>query len=133
MNNQRDGFMRYSITKSVVNYWPNRFGNVPPADETSNPDSGFIHFEQKVAGIKKRLNAPKFQEYYNQAQLFVNSLARMFFVLTCANVAHEYDHMVAAITFELSHCDDETVVKNAIKRFNEIDFNLAKVFLSYLC
>jgi catalase len=78
MNNQRDGFMRYPITKSVVNYWPNRFGNVPPADETSKPDSGFINFEQNVAGIKKRLNAPKFKEYYNQAQLFINSLACMF-------------------------------------------------------
>jgi len=78
MNNQRDGFMRYSITKSVVNYWPNRFGNVPPADETSDPYSGFINFEQKVSGIKKRLNAPKFKEYYNQAELFINSLARTF-------------------------------------------------------
>jgi catalase len=74
--------MRYPITKSVVNYWPNRFGNVPPADETSNPNSAYINFEEKVVGIKKRLNAPKFKEYYNQAQLFVNSLARMFLVLT---------------------------------------------------
>ena len=37
--------------------------------------------------------------------------------------------MVAAITFELSKCDDETVVRNAIKKLNEIDFNLAKVYL----
>jgi len=77
MNNQRDGFMRYTINKSVVNYWPNRFGNIPPADETTGATGTYVSYEQKVAGIKKRLNAPKFKEYYNQAQLFLNSLARI--------------------------------------------------------
>lgn len=77
MNNQRDGFMRYTITKSKVNYWPNRFHHVPPASETKEALSTFISFEQKVDGIKKRLNAPKFKEYFNQATLFVNSLTRV--------------------------------------------------------
>jgi hypothetical protein len=35
--------------------------------------------------------------------------------------------MVAAISFELSKCDDEIVVNNMIKRLNDIDFDLAKV------
>ena len=77
MNNQRDGFMRYTINKSVVNYWPNRLGEIPPAEEKNDLAGAYVSFEQKVAGIKKRLNAPKFKEYYNQATLFVNSLARM--------------------------------------------------------
>ena len=76
MNNQRDGFMRYRIIKSKVNYWPNRFHQVPPAGETEDAPSTFISFEQKVEGIKKRMNAPKFKEFFNQAQLFVNSLSR---------------------------------------------------------
>ena len=78
MNNQRDGFMRYPITKGPVNYWPNRFNNVPPADERKDATGAFINFEEKVAGIKKRLNAPKFKEHFNQAQLFINSLSRTF-------------------------------------------------------
>lgn len=41
-------------------------------------------------------------------------------------IAHEYDHLVAAITFELSKCDDEIVINNAIKRLNDIHFDLAK-------
>ena len=127
MNNQRDGTMRYTINRSVVNYWPNRLGNIPPAEEKSDSTGAFISFEQEVAGIKKRLNAPKFKEYYNQAQLFINSLARAlpFYI---PNVAHEYDHLVSAFTFELSKCDDEVVVVNSIKRLNDIDFDLAKVF-----
>jgi catalase len=74
MNNQRDGFMRYAISKSPVNYWPNRLNHIPPTPEAKG---AFINFEQKVAGIKQRLNAPKFKEYYNQATLFLNSLARI--------------------------------------------------------
>lgn len=126
MNNQRDGFMRYPITKGPVNYWPNRLNYVPPAEENGDTTGAFINFEEKVAGIKKRLNAPKFKEYYNQAQLFVNSLARMS-LLGLTDVAHEYEHLVSALTFELSKCDDEIVVNNMIKRLNDIDFNLAKV------
>jgi catalase len=78
MNNQRDGFMRYAINKSEVNYWPNRLNHIPPAGESNDPSGVYFNFEQKVEGIKKRLNAPKFQEYFNQAQLFLNSLARTF-------------------------------------------------------
>jgi len=119
--------MRYSINKSVVNYWPNRLNHIPP-----NPHAkgAFHHFEQKVSGIKARLNAPKFKEYFNQAQLFVNSLARKVLLIIYLNVAHEYDHLVNAFSFELSHCDDEIVTHNMIKRLNDIDFNLAKVLFS---
>jgi catalase len=75
MNNQRDGFMRYPITKGPINYWPNRLEHCPPQGEVKG---AFVPFEEKIAGIKKRLNAPKFQEYFNQAQLFLNSLARTY-------------------------------------------------------
>ena len=57
----------------------------------------------------------KFQEYYNQAQLFYNSLTD-----------YERQHIIGAISFELDHCDDPTVYKNAIPRLNEIDHELAK-------
>ena len=77
MNNQRDGFMRYTINKSEVNYWPNRFNHIPPAEEKKDMTGAYFNFEQKVEGIKKRLNGPKFKEHFNQAQLFLNSLARM--------------------------------------------------------
>jgi catalase len=109
--------MRYAINKSEVNYWPNRFNHIPPNPEAKG---ALINFEQKVAGIKQRLNAPKFKEYYNQAQLFLNSLA-----------PHEYEHLVGALTFELSKCDDEIVTHNMIKRLNDIDFELAKVCSLY--
>jgi len=39
---------------------------------------------------------------------------------------YEQAHIIAAISFELSHCDDEVVYKNYIDILNNIDFELAK-------
>ena len=44
-----------------------------------------------------------------------------------AHLAHEYEHMVSAFSFELSKCNDHIVMGNMIKRLNNIDFNLAKM------
>lgn len=72
-------------------------------------------FEQKVAGIKQRVRGAKFQEHFNQAQLFYNSLT-----------PHEKAHVLAAFSFELSHCDDPDVYKTYTKLLNNIDSDLAK-------
>lgn len=68
-----------------------------------------------VEGIKKRVRTPKFQEHYNQAQLFYNSLA-----------PHEKSHLIEALSFELDHCDDPAVYEGYTKLLNNIDFELAK-------
>lgn len=69
----------------------------------------------RVAGVKQRVRGSKFQEHYNQAQLFYNSLTDI-----------EKQHLVDAISFELSHCDDQRVYENYTKILNNIDFDLAK-------
>lgn len=70
---------------------------------------------QNVQGIKKRLRAPKFQEHFNQAQLFYNSLT-----------PYEQKHLTEALVFELSHCDDPEVYRKYTEILNKIDYNLAK-------
>lgn len=77
--------------------------------------SFYFSFAQKVTGIKQRIRTPKFQEHFNQAQLFVNSLT-----------PYERAHMLAAFSFELSHCDDPVVYESYTKVLNNIDFELAK-------
>jgi len=112
MNFNRDGAMRHRITKSNVNYWPNRHGVGHPIPKEQG---GYTEHPQKIVGIKQRLRAPKFQEHYNQAQLFLNSLK-----------PHEKAHLVAAYSFELSHCDDPVVYENYTKLLNNIDFDFAR-------
>ena len=65
--------------------------------------------------MKQRLRGKKFSEHFNQATLFVNSLT-----------PYERAHLVNAISFELSHCDDPVVYKTYTKLLNNIDFKLAK-------
>jgi catalase len=61
------------------------------------------------------VHAQKFQEHFNQAQLLYNSLS-----------PNEKCHLTAAISFELSHCDDPVVYKSYTKVLNNTDFDLAK-------
>jgi catalase len=75
----------------------------------------FSSYPEKVSGMKQRLRGTKFSEHFNQATLFVNSLAR-----------HERKHLANAIAFELSHCDDPVVYNTYTKLLNNINFNLAK-------
>ena len=72
-------------------------------------------YAQKIAGMKGRMRGAKFQEHFSHAQLFYNSLTD-----------YEKKHLIDAISFELSHCDDPVVYETYTKVLNNIDFNLAK-------
>ena len=111
MNNNRDGAMRHTIQKGVVNYWPNRFEANPPA----KTDNGFHTYPQKTSGIKARMLSSKFKEHISQAQLFYNSMSPI-----------EKVHMTNAYTFELDHCEDPVVYNRMVERLAEIDLSLAQ-------
>ncbi|KAJ3716582.1 catalase-like domain-containing protein [Lentinula raphanica] len=112
MNFQRNGQHQSRINATRQNYWPNSKGIAPPVPVEKG---GYQDFPQKVSGIKQRVRSSKFQEHYNQAQTFVNSLT-----------PYERAHLVAAFSFELSHCDDPVVYKNYTQLLNNIDFDLAQ-------
>lgn len=65
--------------------------------------------------MRERVRGAKFQEHYNQPQLFFNSLT-----------PYEKKHLIDAISFELDHCDDLVVYQTYTKVLNCIDFELAK-------
>lgn len=70
---------------------------------------------QKVSGMKQRVRGSKFQEHFNQAQLFYNSLA-----------PYEKAHLIDAIAFELSHVEEQQIYETYTKILNNIDFDMAK-------
>ncbi|EKG13864.1 Catalase [Macrophomina phaseolina MS6] len=112
MNNNRDGALRHGIHKGTVNYWPNRYSSCPPAKPE---EGGYVDYPEKVMGIKARLRSKKFQEHFNQAQLFYNSLSE-----------NEKLHTANALAFELDHCDDPVVYERMCERLTEIDIGLAQ-------
>ncbi|KAI0080000.1 catalase [Panus rudis PR-1116 ss-1] len=112
LNNNRDGAMRHRITKGQINYWPNRKEHIKPVPQSAG---GYHEYAQKLQGMKQRIRGAKFQEHFNQAQLFYNSLQPW-----------EKAHLISAISFELSHCDDPVVFQTYTKVLNNIDYELAK-------
>ena len=112
MNHQRDGQGRHKITKGSINYWPNRFEAVKPAKAE---EGGYVNYPEKVVGMKRRLKSKKFREPFKQAQLFYNSLT-----------PPEKAHLMAALSFELDHCDDPIVYNRIVERLCDIDLGLAQ-------
>ncbi|KAF8810089.1 catalase [Phlegmacium glaucopus] len=112
MNHNRGGAQQHRIMKGKINYYPNRENVGHPAPPS---EGGYVEYKEKVAGIKQRVRGSKFQEHFNQPQLFYNSLS-----------PHERTHLMAALSFELSHCDESQVRKTYMKMLNDIDPSLAK-------
>ncbi|PNP59774.1 hypothetical protein THARTR1_00653 [Trichoderma harzianum] len=112
MNFNRDGAMRHTITKGKVNYWPNRFEAQSPA---TKEEGGYVDYPERVVGIKERAKSVKFKDHFSQAQLFFNSMSEI-----------EKSHMLAAFSFELSHCDEPIVYERLVKRLADIDLGLAQ-------
>jgi catalase len=111
MNNHRDGQLRHRITKGSINYWPNRKSIVPPA----KPEGGYVDYPEKVVAMKQRLHSVKFSEHFSQAQLFWNSMSEI-----------EKAHIIAALGFELDHCDDPVVYERMVTRLCDISLELAQ-------
>ncbi|KAK7420385.1 catalase 1 [Neonectria punicea] len=112
MNFNRDGAMRHTISKGKINYWPNRYETQPPA---TKEEGGYVDYAQKVQGIKQRAKSEKFKEHTSQAELFYNSLSEV-----------EKAHVTAALSFELSHCDEPVVYERMTQRLADINLDLAQ-------
>ncbi|KIX08516.1 uncharacterized protein Z518_03172 [Rhinocladiella mackenziei CBS 650.93] len=111
LNFNRDGQGRHTITKGKVNYWPNRYGANPPAGQGRG---GFESYPARYEGMKERKLAPKWKDYFSQAQLFYNSMTDI-----------EKQHIISALSFELDHCDEPVVYERVVSRLTEIDLSLA--------
>jgi catalase len=111
LNFNRDGQGRHTITKGKANYWPNRWESNPPA---GHGKGAFESYPSQVDGMVERKLAPKWNDHHSQAQLFFNSMSEI-----------EKQHIIAAFSFELDHCEDPVVYERIVSRLTEIDLSLA--------
>lgn len=112
-NNQRDGFMRQTINKGRVAYFPNSLGAGCPM---TAPESagGYVHYAEKVEGHKVRARHESFQDHFSQATLFWNSLTEP-----------EKEHLVEAAHFEFGKVEVMAIRERLVDLFNHIDHELA--------
>jgi catalase len=113
-NNQRDGFMRQTINRGRVAYFPNSLAQGCPmmAPETAG---GYVHHMEKVEGPKVRDRSDKFRDFFSQATMFWHSIT-----------PGEQDRLVEAAHFELSKVETVAVRERMVNEFfNRIDHDLA--------
>jgi catalase len=77
--------------------------------------SGGLSRAERAELIKTRSLGPKFANYYEQAQIFYNSMDDV-----------EKGHIQDAIVFELGKCDDPIIHERMVERFAHINLELAQ-------
>ncbi|MCE7981570.1 MAG: catalase [Caldilinea sp. CFX5] len=112
-NNQRDGYMRQTINKGRVSYFPNSLGQGCPM-MTPEAMGGYVHYAEKVEGHKVRARSASFQDHYSQATLFWQSLT-----------PPEQEHLVEAAHFELGKVEVKAIRQRMVEHFQQIDPALA--------
>lgn len=107
---QQDGHMAMRNPVGRVNYQPNSWQDEPRED----PKAGFTTYPAEESGDKLRQRPESFADHYSQA--------RQFFI---SQTATEQDHIAAALTFELSRCENVTIRERMVSHLRNIDEELA--------
>ncbi|QCR21514.1 catalase [Pontibacter sp. SGAir0037] len=114
-NQNGAGFMRQTINKGRVNYWPNSIGEGEPKMAPEN-EGGYVHYEEKVEGHKIRARSESFNDHYSQATLFWNSMTEP-----------EKKHIVQAAHFELGKVEIKAIRERMVGHFYKIAPELAEM------
>lgn len=113
-NNQKDGFGRQDILKGNVSYFPNSLGGGCPYHAMLKGEKGFESHAEKIDAKKIRGRSKSFADHFTQARLFFKSQSPA-----------EQDHIISALSFELSKVNSEDVRKRELAILNQIDETLA--------
>ena len=111
-NFQRDGHMQMGLQAGRVSYEPSMLGGRTPRED---PAGGYRSLPVREEGDKMRVRADSFGDHYSQARQFFDS-----------QTEPEQNHIVAAITFELSKVETKDVRGRVLGQIANIDPKIAQ-------
>ncbi|MFD2998919.1 catalase [Pontibacter toksunensis] len=114
-NHHGAGFMRQTINKGKVNYWPNTIGGGCPMMAPENM-GGYKHYMERVEGHKIRARSESFNDHYSQATMFWNSMSEP-----------EKKHIVKAAHFELGKVESKEIRQRMLGHFSKVSMDFAKM------
>jgi catalase len=114
-NQHGAGFMKQTINKGKVNYWPNSLGGGSPMMAPES-EGGYVHHMEKVEGHKIRARSESFNDHYSQATMFWNSMTEP-----------EKKHIVNAAHFELGKVESKEVRQRMLGHFHKVDPTFARM------
>ncbi|GAA6057065.1 hypothetical protein JCM3770_001440 [Rhodotorula araucariae] len=126
----RDG-QHQGVIRAGPNYYPNKYSTPNTATEHGKGQNyahdeaavqaatkvkpGHLTFAPyQVEGTRGKIRPKRFDNHYDQAQLFWNSMSET-----------EKGHIIDAAIFELGRCDDRDIQVRNIMRWNNVDHQLA--------
>jgi catalase len=112
-NNQRDGHMRQTITRSRTSYEPNSIGGGCPF-QAGRDMSGFTSCTERIDASKVRARSRSFFDHFSQAALFYRSMSEP-----------EQNHIVKAFLFELGKVEIPAIRERMIGLLAQVDQTLA--------
>jgi catalase len=107
---QQDGHMAMRNPVGRVNYQPNSWGVGP----RESPERGHRSFPEEIEGTKQRVRSKTFADHYSQARQFFISQTKI-----------EQDHIIAALTFELSKVETPVIRERMVAHLLNIHDELA--------
>ncbi|TYR35437.1 catalase [Sphingobacterium phlebotomi] len=114
-NNQKDGFARMDVLKGEVSYFPNSKAEGCPYHAMLKGETGYQSHKQPIDAAKVRARSDSFADHFTQARLFFHSQSE-----------EEQEHIISALSFELSKVNDENIRRRELAILNQIDSTLAK-------
>ena len=113
-NNQKDGFARMDVLKGEVSYFPNSKAEGCPYHAMLKGETGYQSHQQPIDATKVRARSDSFADHFTQARLFFQSQSE-----------EEQEHIIHALSFELSKVGDEDIRKRELAILHQIDSSLA--------
>ncbi len=110
-NFQRDGHMQMHVPKGRAAYEPNSLNESGPRED---PKTGFTSVPATESGERLRVRGETFADHFSQA--------RQFFM---SQTEPEQNHIVAALTFELSKVETKAIRMRMLGQLANIDAKLA--------
>jgi catalase len=103
--------MQMMVHKGQVDYEPSLLDSDGPR---ASATAGYRSFAAPVEGVKERIRPDTFADHFSQARQFFHS-----------QTEPEQNHIVAALTFELSKCEVKAVRLRVLGQLANIDTTLA--------
>lgn len=107
----RDGFHQHAVHAGVAPYRPNSLDAGCPFHAAGPRDRAFVDVPVRVAeSVKDRAAPVSFADHFSQARRFWLSMTPV-----------EQQHIIAAYTFELSHCHEQAIRERQLIALAQID------------
>ena len=96
----------------LLKWWEHVTDTPTPANEA---DGGYMHYQEKVEGLKVRARSESFKDHFSQATMFWNSMSDV-----------EKKHIIDAFSFEVGKVKNKFIKQHVVVMFANVNLEMMK-------